>query len=48
MEKRSKPSSFWNIGSLSVLNKTVYAAGTGIFKLSSKGKVTTIKQGIPY
>jgi hypothetical protein len=40
------PSSSWNINSLSVLNKTLYAAGTGIFKISSKGAVTTIKKDI--
>lgn len=40
------PSAPWNIKSLAVLNKTIYAAGTGIFKISSKGTVTTVKKDI--
>lgn len=36
----------WIIKSLAVLNKTVYAAGIGIFEISSKGKVTTVKKDI--
>lgn len=40
------PSASWNINSLAVLNKTIYAAGTGIFKISSKGTVTTVKKDI--
>lgn len=43
----NKPSSFWNISSLSVLNKTLYAAGTGIFRISSQGIVTTVKESVP-
>jgi hypothetical protein len=40
------PSSPWNIKSLAVLNKIIYAAGTGIYKISSKGTVTTVKKDI--
>lgn len=40
------PSASWNVNSLAVLNKTIYAAGTGIFKISSKGTVTTVKKDI--
>jgi len=40
------PSSPWNIQSLAVLNKTIYAAGKGIFKISSKGTVTSVKKDI--
>jgi hypothetical protein len=43
----NRPSSFWNLNSLSVVNKTLYAAGTGIFKISSKGAITTVKKDIP-
>ena len=37
----------WNINSLSVLHGTLYAGGTGIFKITTKGKVTTVKEGVP-
>ena len=40
------PSSSWDIGSLSDLNGTLYAAGKGIFKISSKGAVATVKKDI--
>lgn len=36
----------WNIKSLAVLNKTIYAAGTGIFKISSKGNVSVVKKDV--
>jgi hypothetical protein len=39
-------SSPWAISSLSYSNGTLYAAGTGIFKISSKGVVTTVKKDI--
>jgi hypothetical protein len=38
----------WDIRALGLSpNGTVYAAGTGIFKVTSKGKVTTVKKDIP-
>jgi hypothetical protein len=40
------PSSPWKIESLAVQNKTIYAGGDGIFKISSKGTVTTVKKDI--
>ncbi len=39
-------SSPWNIRSLAVMNKTIYAAGTGIYRISSKGTVTLVKKDI--
>ncbi len=36
----------WNIQSLAVLNKTIYAAGNGIYKISAKGDVTVVKKDI--
>jgi hypothetical protein len=40
------PISSWTIESLSVINGTLYAAGKGIFKISPKGQITTVKENI--
>jgi len=40
-------SSSWDINSLSVLHGTLYAGGTGIFKIGLKGQITTVKESVP-